>query len=248
MKTYRQFIESVEDTGYLSEMQFPNPFAGIVRDVKTASDVFQYATGIKKPPVNIPAVKDLLLKGSQVPNFSNIRYRIGTPQPSAPVAPKPTPRGGGSPISTVITALTNLQGDTPQTRSPQQIRDRDAAIQKRWSKEMNLNPSKFDMAGPDVVLPKPPTPEQGVGAKPRVDPFAPVNGQNLERPAPRLTGLITTAQSGDNTGSSKSKISTYVDPNASEKQKKTHVGRHLTLAQHRKAVADRKAEEAKKGK
>jgi len=279
MKTYRQFIESVEDTGYLSEMQFPNPFAGIVRDVKTASDVFQYATGIKKPPVNIPAVKDLLLKGSQVPNFSNIRYRIGTPQPSAPVAPKPTPRGGGGPISTVITALTNLQGDTPQTRSPQQIRDRDAAIQKRWSKEMNLNPSKFDMAGPDVVLPKSPTPEQGVGTKPRVaepytpprpaakvepkpkpevtipradkprvDPFAPVNGQNLERPAPRLTGRITTAQSGDNAGSSKSKISTYVDPNASEKQKKTHVGRHLTLAQHRKAVADRKAEEAKKGK
>ena len=174
MKTYRQFIESVEDTGYLSEMQFPNPFAGIVRDVKTASDVFQYATGIKKPPVNIPAVKDLLLKGSQVPNFSNIRYRIGTPQPSAPVAPKPTPRGGGGPISTVITALTNLQGDTPQTRSPQQIRDRDAAIQKRWSKEMNLNPSKFDMAGPDVVVPKPAGPDQGVGTKPRVaEPYTP---------------------------------------------------------------------------
>ena len=39
---------------------------------------------------------------------------------------------------------------------------------------MNLNPSKFDMAGPDVVLPKPPTPEQGVGAKPRVaEPYTP---------------------------------------------------------------------------
>jgi len=186
MKTYRQFIESVEDTGYLSEMQFPNPFAGIVRDVKTASDVFQYATGIKKPPVNIPAVKDLLLKGSQVPNFSNIRYRIGTPQPSAPVAPKPTPRGGGGPISTVITALTNLQGDTPQTRSPQQIRDRDAAIQKRWSKEMNLNPSKFDMAGPDVVVPKPAGPDQGVGPKPRVaEPYTP------PRPAAKVEPKVT---------------------------------------------------------
>ena len=42
--------------------------------------------------------------------------------------------------------------------------------------------------------------------------------------------------------------STYIDPNASEKQKKTHVGRYLTLAQHRKAVADRKAAEAEKGK
>ena len=286
MKTYRQFIESVEDTGYLSEMQFPNPFAGMVRDVKTAADVFQYATGIKKPPVNIPAVKDLLLKGSQVPNFSNIRFKIGTPQPTASVAPKPTPKAGGGPIATVVTALTNLQGSTPQS-GPAYERakaEREKKIQAMWGDAMNRTPSRFDKAGPDVPETPAASPEQGVGTKPRVaapytpprpaaeptvepvkakvepkvtipradnprvDPFAPVTRQNLEKPVPRLTGRITTAQSGDNIGSSKSKISTYVDPNASEKQKKTHIGRHLTLAQHRKAVADRKAEEAKRGK
>ena len=241
--------------------------------------------------------KDLLLKGSQVPNFSNIRFQIGTPQPTASVAPKPTPKAGGGPIGTVITALTNLQGSTPQS-GPAYERakaEREKKIQATWGDAMNRTPSRFDKAGPDVPETPAASPEQGVGTEPRVaapytpprprgrsnippaeaqpgspsyvapkpaepkvtipktdnprvDPFAPVTGQNSERPAPRLTGRITTRQSGDNIGSSKSKISTYIDPNASEKQKKTHVGRYLTLAQHRKAVADRKAAEAEKGK
>lgn len=251
MKTYRQFVESVEDTGYLSEMQFPNPFAGMVRDVKTAADVFQYATGIKKPPVNIPAVKDLLLKGSQVPNFSNIRFKIGTPQPTASVAPKPTPKAGGGPIATVITALTNLQGSTPQS-GPAYERakaERESAIRAKWGDAMNQTPSRFGKAGPDVTRPKGMSNIPPAEAQPGSPSYVPpTRSVTTERPKPKPTGRITTAQSGDNIGSSKSKISTYVDPNASEKQKKTHVGRHLTLAQHRKAVADRKAEEAKMGK
>jgi len=246
--------------------------------IQNATKMFRIMTGIDKVPVKPPSgpvnLTSIFKGASTPPTPKPARFQIGTPQPK-PAAP--AARGGSGPISTVITALTNLQGDTPQTRSPQQIRDRDAAIQKRWGKEMNLNPSKFDMAGPDVVVPKPAGPDQGVGTKPRVaepytpprpaakvepkvtipkadnprrDPFAPVvrpRSVTTERPKP--SGPITSAQAiamGSKEGKpSKSSVSTYRD--ALDK-KGTSVGRYLTLAQHRQAVADRKAAESKSSK
>jgi hypothetical protein len=143
-----------------------------LQGMQNAAKMFRMMTGIDKMPVKPPSgpanLTNIFRGASTPPTPKPAPFQIGTPKP------KPVARGGGSPISAVVQALTNLQGDTPQTRSPQQIRDRDAAIQKRWGKEMNLNPSKFDMAGPDVVVPKPAGPDQGVGTKPRVaEPYTP---------------------------------------------------------------------------
>ena len=68
---------------------------------------------------------------------------------TSPTKVTPT-RAGGSPISAVVTALLDLQGDTPQTRTPAQTAERERRIQARWGDAMNKTPSRFDKAGPDV--------------------------------------------------------------------------------------------------
>lgn len=94
------------------------------------------------------------------------RVRLNTPRPSAPTA-----RGGGSPISAVVSALTDLQGSTPQSgpAAERAKADRETAIQAKWGKAMSQTPSRFGKAGPDVpATPAPATP----AAKPAVAPVA----------------------------------------------------------------------------
>ena len=105
------------------------------------------------------------------------RVKLNAPRPSTPTA-----RGGGSPISAVVTALLDLQGSTPQTRTPAQTAERERRIQAKWGDAMNKTPSKFDKAGPDV----PATPVKKP-AKPAVAPVAakpkPVNKEKLSAAA-----------------------------------------------------------------
>ena len=53
------------------------------------------------------------------------------------------------------------------------------------------------------------------------------------------SGPITSRQAGEYS-TYKSPTSTWIDPKANATQRKTHIGRHLTLAQHRAAVAKNK--------
>ena len=248
--------------------------------IQNATKMFRIMTGIDKVPVKPPSgpvnLTSIFKGASPPPTPKPARFQIGTPQPK-PAAP--TARGGGSPISAVVQALTNLQGSTPQSgpAAERAKAERETAIQAKWGKAMNQTPSKFGKAGPDVVVPKPAGPDQGVGTKPRVaepytpprpaakvepkvtipkadnprrDPFAPVvrpRSVTTERPKP--SGPITSAQAiamGSKEGQpSKSSVSTYRD---AVDKKGTSVGRYLTLAQHRQAVADRKAAESKSSK
>ena len=245
MKTFREFVGTNE---HLSENVFDQ--------IKNAATMFRYMTNPKsfpRPTPSGPANLSGVYKGSSTPAPKPTRFQIGTP-PKTPPSPMgirgAVTKGGvhGAVASAVLNARNTADGTLDAARRRGDLDKKPGPDQGVGTKPRVAEP--YTPPRPAAKVEPKPKPEVTIprADKPRVDPFAPVNGQNLERPAPRLTGLITTAQSGDNTGSSKSKISTYVDPNASEKQKKTHVGRHLTLAQHRKAVADRKAEEAKKGK
>ena len=152
MKTFREFVGTNE---HLSENVFDQ--------IKNAATMFRYMTNPKsfpRPTPSGPANLSGVYKGSSSPTPQPSRFQIGTPKP------KPVARGGGSPISAVVQALTNLQGDTPQTRTPAQTAERERRIQARWGDAMNKTPSRFGKAGPDV--PEPAGPDQGVGTKPRV--------------------------------------------------------------------------------
>jgi len=230
MKTFREFVGTNE---HLSENVFDQ--------IKNAATMFRYMTNPKsfpKPTPSGPANLSGVYKGSSTPTPKPTRFQIGTPK-AKPV--KPVARGNGSPISAVVQALTNLQGDTPQTRSPQQIRDREAAIQKRWGTEMNQTPSRFGKANPDVpaTASKP--------AEPKVEPKVQPRSVTTERPKPKPTGPVTSAQaiaSGSKEGQGpKSVVSTYRDK---ADTKGLSVGRYKTLAQHRAEVAKSAAQNNKK--
>lgn len=103
-------------------------------------------------------VVDVQSRLSGTPSVQRIApSKVRNFKPSVKVTPptKVTPtRGGGSPISAVVTALLDLQGSTPQTRTPAQTAERERRIQAKWGDAMNKTPSKFGKAGPDVTRPK----------------------------------------------------------------------------------------------
>ena len=179
MKTFREFVGTNE---HLSENVFDQ--------IKNAATMFKYMTNptsFPRPTPSGPANLSGVYRGSSKPAPKPTRFQIGTPKPK-PAAPKPTARGGGSPISAVVQALTNLQGDTPQTRTPAQTAEREKRIQARWGDAMNRTPSRFGKAGPDV--PEPAGPDQGVGTKPRVAaPYTPPRpaAEPKVEPKPKVT-------------------------------------------------------------
>jgi len=107
------------------------------------------------------------------------RVRLNTPRPSAPTA-----RGGGSLISAVVSALTDLQGSTPQSgpAAERARANRETAIQAKWGQAMNQTPSRFGKAGPDV----PATP----AAKPAPKPAAPVAAKPKPAPVERTKAKL----------------------------------------------------------
>jgi len=123
-----------------------------LKGMQNAAKMYRIMTGIDKVPVKPPSGPVNLtniFKGASTPTPKPARFQIGTPQPK-PAAP--TARGGGSPISAVVQALTNLQGSTPQSgpAAERAKAERETAIQAKWGKAMNQTPSKFGKAGPDV--------------------------------------------------------------------------------------------------
>jgi len=219
MKTFKEFVATNE---HLSENVFDQ--------IKNAATMFRYMTNPKsfpRPTPSGPANLSGVYKGSTPPAPKPARFQIGTPKP------KPTARGGGSPISAVVQALTNLQGSTPQSgpAAERAKANREAQIQQRYGKAMNQTPSRFGKAGPDVpaTASKP--------AEPKVEPKFQPRSVTTEKPKPKPSGPITTAQAGDNVGTPKSAVSTYRDKTDT---KGLSVGRYKTLAQHRAAVAAQK--------
>ena len=229
MKTFREFVGTNE---HLSENVFDQ--------IKNAATMFRYMTNPKsfpRPTPSGPANLSGVYKGSSTPAPKPTRFQIGTPKP------KPTARGGGSPISAVVQALTNLQGSTPQSgpAAERAKANREAQIQQRYGDAMSKTPSRFGKAGPDV--PKTMANIPPAEAKPGSPSYVPpTRSVTTERPKPKPTGPVTSAQaiaSGSKEGQGpKSAVSTYRDK---EDKKGLSVGRYKTLAQHRAAVAAQKA-------
>jgi len=178
MKTFKEFVATNE---HLSE-------ENVFDQIKNAATMFRYMTNPKsfpRPTPSGPANLSGVYKGSTPPTPKPTRFQIGTPQPK-PAAP--SARGGGSPISAVVQALTNLQGSTPQSGAAAERAkaNREAEIQRRYGDAMNKTPSRFGKAGPDVPVSKPAGPDQGVGPKPRVaEPYTP------PRPAAKVEPKVT---------------------------------------------------------
>ena len=229
MKTFREFVGTNE---HLSENVFDQ--------IKNAATMFRYMTNPKsfpRPTPSGPANLSGVYKGSSTPAPKPARFQIGTPKP------KPVARGGGSPISAVVQALTNLQGSTPQSgpAAERAKANREAQIQQRYGDAMNKTPSRFGKAGPDVpkTMANIPPAEAQPGSPSYVAPTQSrsVTTERPSAPRPKPSGPITTAQAGDNVGTPKSAVSTYRDKTDT---KGLSVGRYKTLAQHRAAVAAQK--------
>jgi hypothetical protein len=231
MKTFREFVEHIE---LINENPVLRAALGGAMMSGFPKGVVDTLKIMNRLPVKAPA----------------IRAPLTTPKPT----PVPTIKRASNPIAATVQALTNLQGSTPQSgpAAERAKANREAEIQRRYGDAMNKTPSRFGKAGPDV--PKPATPEQGVGTKPRVaEPYTPprptaskvepkvqprsVTTERPPAPKPKPSGPITTAQAGDNVGTPKSAVSTYRDK---EDTKGLSVGRYKTLAQHRAAVEAQK--------
>ena len=237
MKTYRKFVEDINENiaaGQVMRAALSNAIMGGLP--KRVVDTLKASSGI---PVKAPV----------------IRAPLPTPKVSVPKVTRVN-NLMSNPIAATITALTDLQGSTPQSgpAAERAKAERESQIQSRWGREMNLNPSKFGKSGPDFVPVKTAPIEKTKVVEPVAAKLKPAPVVAKPKPAPvvarpKPTGPITSAQAiamGSKEGQpSKSSVSTYRD--AADK-KGTSVGRYLTLAQHRQAVADRKATEAKKGK
>lgn len=220
MKTFREFVGTNE---HLSENVFDN--------IKNAATMYRLMTGIDKFP-NFGPFKAPKVRGT-----------FKTPLPTPKVTRVSNP--SGNPISATIQALTNLQGSTPQSgpAAERARANREAQIQQRYGDAMNQTPSRFGKAGPDVTRPKGMSNIPPAEAKPGSPSYVPpTRSVTTERPKPKPTGPVTSAQaiaSGSKEGQGpKSAVSTYRDK---ADTKGLSVGRYKTLAQHRAAVAAQKA-------
>jgi len=211
MKTFKEFVATNE---HLSENVFDN--------IKNAATMYRLMTGIDK-----------------FPNFGPFKApKIRAPLPTPKPTPVPTIKRASNPIAATLQAVSQLQGSTPQSgpAAERAKANREAQIQQRYGKAMNQTPSRFGKAGPDV--PKTMSNIPPAEAKPGSPSYVPPKRSvTTERPKPKPSGPITTAQAGDNVGTPKSAISTYRDK---ADTKGLSVGRYRTLAQHRAAVAAQK--------
>lgn len=104
----------------------------------------------------------------------------------------------------------------------------------------SIGATKFDDPTPTKTEP----PTKPAPAAPRPTRPVPVaRPRTFTEPKEPVTSGQAISMGSKEASGPKSSDSTWVDPKASETQKKTHIGRHLTLAQHRAAVAQRKAAE-----
>jgi len=211
MKTFKEFVATNE---HLSENVFDN--------IKNAATMYRLMTGIDK-----------------FPNFGPFKApKIRAPLPTPKSTPVPTIKRASNPIAATLQAVSQLQGSTPQSgpAAERAKANREAQIQQRYGKAMNQTPSRFGKAGPDA--PKTMANIPPAEAKPGSPSYvAPKRSVTTEKPKPKPSGPITTAQAGDNVGTPKSAISTYRDK---ADTKGLSVGRYRTLAQHRAAVAAQK--------
>ena len=211
MKTFKEFVATNE---HLSENVFDN--------IKNAATMYRLMTGIDK-----------------FPNFGPFKApKIRAPLPTPKPTPVPTIKRASNPIAATLQAVSQLQGSTPQSgpAAERAKANREAQIQQRYGKAMNQTPSRFGKAGPDA--PKTMANIPPAEAKPGSPSYvAPKRSVTTEKPKPKPSGPITTAQAGDNVGTPKSAISTYRDK---ADTKGLSVGRYRTLAQHRAAVAAQK--------
>ena len=205
----KTFKEFVATNEHLSENVFDN--------IKNAATMYRLMTGIDK-----------------FPNFGPFKApKIRAPLPTPKSTPVPTIKRASNPIAATLQAVSQLQGSTPQSgpAAERAKANREAQIQQRYGKAMNQTPSRFGKAGPDVpaTASKP--------AEPKVEPKVQPRSVTTEKPKPKPSGPITTAQAGDKVGTPKSAVSTYRDKTDT---KGLSVGRYKTLAQHRAAVAAQK--------
>lgn len=225
MKTFKEFVATNE---HLSENVFDN--------IKNAATMYRLMTGIDK-----------------FPNFGPFKSpKIRAPLPTPKPTPVPTIKRASNPIAATLQAVSQLQGSTPQSgpAAERAKANREAEIQRRYGDAMNKTPSRFGKAGPDVTRPTGMSNIPPAEAQPGSPSYvAPTQSRSVttERPSaprPRPSGPITSAQAiarGSTEGQGpKSPRATWVDPKANATQRKTHIGRHLTLAQHRAAVAAQK--------
>lgn len=85
MKTYRQFVESNQ---YMTEINL-NPLAGVQNAMKTAAQIYQYATGMKTPQLGT-SYRDPSLRptqGKPLQPAGDPYHRIGYPQQKPPSKP-----------------------------------------------------------------------------------------------------------------------------------------------------------------
>ena len=222
MKTFREFVEEIN---LINE----NPVLRAALGGAMMGGLPKYAVDTLKLMNRLP-VKAPAIRGT---------FKTPLPKPNVTRVSNPS----GNPISAVVSALTNLQGSTPQSGAAAERAkaNREAQIQQRYGDAMNKTPSRFGKAGPDVpkTMANIPPAEAQPGSPSYVAPTQSrsVTTERPSAPRPKPSGPITTAQAGDNVSTPKSAISTYRDK---ADTKGLSVGRYKTLAQHRAAVAAQK--------
>ena len=215
---------------------------GLLNRVKQAATMFRFMADPKKFPMAPPSgpvnLTNIFRGASKAP-VQPSTFKIGTaglPLTSTAPAASNTLRNtvtaaGASGLAATASGSSNKTGEQPVQPS---ARPRGMS---------NIPPAEAQPGSPSYVEPKVEPVNRRRVVPPVKRPAAPV----VARPKP--TGPITSAQAiamGSKEGQpSKSSVSTYRD---AADTKGLSVGRYRTLADHRKAVAARKAAEAEKGK
>jgi len=134
MKTFREFVEEIN---LINE----NPVLRAALGGAMMGGLPKYAVDTLKLMNRLP-VKAPAIRGT---------FKTPLPKPNVTRVSNPS----GNPISAVVSALTNLQGSTPQSGAAAERAkaNREAQIQQRYGDAMNKTPSRFGKAGPDVTRP-----------------------------------------------------------------------------------------------